>query len=107
MMGVYFRPLSTFLLTLRARMNFAYRYVVNDKEVDDHWITLEEMLKHPDAEQFVGCLYELLAVHIGEVVTDFSSPLYSISSAMLNPRQLHVQNVLLDKRKIIRSIIGI
>jgi hypothetical protein len=55
-------------------MNFTYRYVVNDKEEDDHWITLEEMLKHPDAEQFVGCLYELLVVHIGEVVTDYVSP---------------------------------
>ena len=51
----------------RDRMCFAYRCVVNAVEEDDYsWITLNEMLEHPDEEQFVGC--------IGESVTDCGSP---------------------------------
>jgi 2-polyprenyl-3-methyl-5-hydroxy-6-metoxy-1,4-benzoquinol methylase len=47
-------------------MHFIYHCVVNGEEEDDYsWITLNEMLEHLDEEQFVGCLYELLATHIG------------------------------------------
>jgi hypothetical protein len=48
---------------------------LNGEGEDDYsWITLNEMLEHPDEEQFVGCLYELLATHIGESVTDCGLP---------------------------------
>ncbi len=55
-------------------MNFTYRYVVNGKEGDDyHWITLKEMQEHPNEEQFVGCLYELVVTYTGESVMECGS----------------------------------
>jgi hypothetical protein len=32
------------------------------------------MLGHPEEEQFVGCLYDLLTSHVGKTVTDYGSP---------------------------------
>jgi hypothetical protein len=59
----------------RDRMQFAYRYVVDGKEENDYnWVTLNDMLGHPEEEQFVGCLYELLTTHIGDAVNDLKTP---------------------------------
>ncbi len=46
----------------RDRMRFAYRYIVDGEEEEDYnWVTLNDMFGHPEEEQFVRCLYELLA----------------------------------------------
>jgi hypothetical protein len=59
----------------RERMQFAYRYVVNGKEEDDYsWVNLHDIFGHPEEEQFVGCLYELLAKHVGNAVNDLGTP---------------------------------
>jgi hypothetical protein len=59
----------------RYRMQVAYRYVVDGKEENDYnWVTLNDMLGHPEEEQFVGCLYELLATHIGDSVNELKTP---------------------------------
>ena len=48
---------------------------MNSKKDDDYsWVNLKDMLGHPEEEQFVGCLYELLEAHIGKTVTDCGSP---------------------------------
>jgi hypothetical protein len=58
----------------RDRMQFAYRYVVDGKEENDYnWVTLNDMFGHPEEEQFVGCLYELLAAYIGDAVNDLKT----------------------------------
>jgi hypothetical protein len=70
----------------RDRMQFAYRYVVDGKEEDDYnWVTLNDMLVHPEEEQFVGYLYELLATHIGDVVNDLKTPVMQ-GADLLNKR---------------------
>ena len=57
------------------RMLFAYRYIVDGKEEEDYnWVTLNDMFVHPEEEQFVGCLYELLATYIGDTVNDLKTP---------------------------------
>ena len=62
-------------LPRRERMQFAYRYVVNGKEEDDYsWVNLHDIFGHPEEEQFVGCLYELLAKHVGNAVNDLGTP---------------------------------
>ena len=70
----------------RDRMQFAYRYVVDGKEENDYnWVTLNDMLGHPEEEQFVGCLYELLATHIGDAVNDLKTPVMQ-GADLLNKR---------------------
>ena len=70
----------------RDRMQFAYRYVVDGKEENDYnWVTLNDMLGHPEEEQFVGCLYELLATHIGDSVNDLKTPVMQ-GADLLNKR---------------------
>jgi len=70
----------------RERMQFAYRYVVDDKEEDDYnWVTLHDIFGHPEEEQFVGCLYELLAKHVGNAVNDLGTPVMQ-GADLLNKR---------------------
>jgi hypothetical protein len=70
----------------RDRMLFAYRYIVDDKEEEDYnWITLNDMFDHPEEEEFVGCLYELLATYIGDAVNDLKTPVMQ-GADLLNKR---------------------
>jgi hypothetical protein len=70
----------------RDRMLFAYRYIVDGKEAEDYnWVTLNDMFGHPEEEQFVGCLYELLATYIGDVVNDLKTPVMQ-GADLLNKR---------------------
>jgi len=70
----------------RERMQFAYRYVVNGKEEDDYnWVTLHDIVGHLEEEQFVGCLYELLAKHVGNAVNDLGTPVMQ-GADLLNKR---------------------
>ena len=70
----------------RDRMLFAYRYIVDGKEEEDYnWVTLNDMFGHPEEEQFVGCLYELLATYIGDAVNDLKTPVMQ-GADLLNKR---------------------
>jgi hypothetical protein len=70
----------------RDRMLFAYRYILDDKEEEDYnWVTLNDMFGHPEEEQFVVYLYELLATYIGDVVNDLKTPVMQ-GADLLNKR---------------------
>jgi hypothetical protein len=70
----------------RERMQFAYRYVVDGKEEDDYnWVTLHDIFGHSAEEQFVGCLYELLAKHVGNAVNDLGTQVMQ-GADLLNKR---------------------
>jgi hypothetical protein len=70
----------------RDRILFAYRYIVDDKEEEDYnWVTLNDMFVHPEEEQFVGCLYDLLATYIGDSVNDLKTPVMQ-GADLLNKR---------------------
>jgi hypothetical protein len=43
------------------------------------------MFVHPEEEQFVGCLYNLLATYIGDTVNDLKTPVMQ-GADLLNKR---------------------